>query len=76
MSRIAIDEDRCKGCGLCVEACPEDALRMLPEVPELPGHDRGRMWIGREELLDWSPRGDVAKPYPPGGEQVRPGGAH
>ena len=23
MSRIAIDEERCKGCLLCVEACPK-----------------------------------------------------
>jgi hypothetical protein len=22
------------------------------------------MWIGREELLGWQPRDDVAKPYP------------
>lgn len=23
---VAIDEDRCKGCGLCVEACPFGVL--------------------------------------------------
>jgi len=26
MSRILIDEDRCKGCLLCTQACPHDLL--------------------------------------------------
>jgi 2-oxoglutarate ferredoxin oxidoreductase subunit delta len=26
MSRIAIDEERCKGCLLCVEACPKGII--------------------------------------------------
>ena len=34
------------------------------ETPELPGFDRGRMWITQDELLNWQPRQDVAKPYP------------
>ena len=25
---IVINEDRCKGCGLCVEACPRSVLRL------------------------------------------------
>jgi 2-oxoglutarate ferredoxin oxidoreductase subunit delta len=25
---VIIDEDRCKGCGLCVTACPADVLVM------------------------------------------------
>ena len=25
---VVIDEDRCKGCGLCVTVCPTHALRM------------------------------------------------
>jgi hypothetical protein len=37
---------------------------MVKEVPNLPSRDRGNMWIAREELLDWQPRSDVAKPYP------------
>jgi NADH-quinone oxidoreductase subunit I len=62
--RFEIDYSRCVFCGLCVEACPEDAIRMVPETPGLPAFDRDRMWIGREELLGWKPQRDVAKPYP------------
>jgi NADH-quinone oxidoreductase subunit I len=73
-SRFEIDYSRCVFCGLCVEACPEDAIRMVKETPDLPGFDRHRMWLTQEELLNWQPREDVAKPYPaaPGS---RPGGA-
>jgi 2-oxoglutarate ferredoxin oxidoreductase subunit delta len=28
MSRIVIDESRCKGCGLCTTACPFDLIRI------------------------------------------------
>ena len=28
MSKITIDINRCKGCGLCVEACPKKLLRL------------------------------------------------
>lgn len=30
--KIAIDYDYCKGCGICAEECPIDAIRMVPEV--------------------------------------------
>ena len=64
-ARFEIDYSRCVFCGLCVEACPEDAIRMVADVPNLPGTDRHRMWLGKEELLGWKPQRDVAKPYPP-----------
>ena len=28
MSRIEINEDRCKGCGLCVTACPRKIIAL------------------------------------------------
>ncbi len=45
---------------------------MLKEVPNLPSGDRHAMWIGKDELLTWSPRSDVAKPYPPRAGKARP----
>ncbi|HET7770125.1 MAG TPA: ferredoxin family protein [Chloroflexota bacterium] len=32
LGRVAIDRERCKGCGLCVEACPRGALRLSTEL--------------------------------------------
>ena len=63
-TRFEIDYSRCVFCGLCVEACPEDAIRMVNLVPNLPGKDRDNMWLAKEELLNWMPKRDVAKPYP------------
>ena len=63
-ARFEIDYSRCVFCGLCVEACPEDAIRMVQDVPDLPGHDREHMWLSLDELLRWHPQRDVAKPYP------------
>ncbi len=73
--RFEIDYSRCIFCGMCVEACPEDAIRMAKEVPHLPSYDRGRMWLGREELLQWQPQRDVAKPYPATAPEIKRGHA-
>ena len=37
---------------------------MVKEVPELPSADREHMWLKLDELLQWKPQSDVAKPYP------------
>ncbi|MBN2333702.1 MAG: ferredoxin family protein [Deltaproteobacteria bacterium] len=32
MPKVEINQERCKGCGLCLAACPEDILRVGEEV--------------------------------------------
>ena len=29
---VVIDKERCKGCGLCIEACPADVLSLSNEI--------------------------------------------
>ncbi len=28
MAKVTINEERCKGCGLCVRACPKDIMQL------------------------------------------------
>ncbi len=32
MAKVVIDEERCKSCGLCVEACPKNLLAISDEL--------------------------------------------
>ena len=64
-ARFEIDYSRCIFCGFCVEACPEDAIRMVKDTPDLPGFDRDVMWGRKDLLLHWHPLNDPRKAYPP-----------
>ena len=43
MARIAVDEGFCKGCGLCVEACPKKILAMSKDKMNATGHHPAEM---------------------------------
>lgn len=40
--RIVVDVERCKGCGICVEACPCNVLELANEV-NAKGYNYARM---------------------------------
>ncbi|MBO4355338.1 MAG: 4Fe-4S binding protein [Clostridia bacterium] len=38
MAKLTISEDLCKGCGLCVTACPKSLLRLSKDKLNKKGH--------------------------------------
>ena len=38
MAKLTFKTDRCKGCGLCVEACPKKLLQLAPDKIIKKGH--------------------------------------
>jgi 2-oxoglutarate ferredoxin oxidoreductase subunit delta len=38
MGKIIINEARCKGCGLCVRACPKKIIRISPDKLNAKGY--------------------------------------
>jgi len=38
MAKLTFKTDNCKGCGLCVNACPKHLLRISEEKINLKGH--------------------------------------
>jgi NAD-dependent dihydropyrimidine dehydrogenase PreA subunit len=43
---VAIDRDECKGCGLCVEACPPRVLRLSVELNHCGYHSAEYLGAG------------------------------
>lgn len=52
---IYIDSKRCNGCGLCVEACPSDALRLIDGL----AHIEQNLCQGCEACVEACPQGAI-----------------
>ncbi len=50
-----IDLGKCVYCGFCVEACPEDAIRMDTHILDIAAFSRDAMKLDMKELLNPNP---------------------
>jgi NADH-quinone oxidoreductase subunit I len=59
---FVIDLGTCVYCGFCVEACPEDAIRMDTQILDVAAFARKDMILDMDELLNPNPRHTSIQP--------------
>jgi len=65
-----IDIGLCIFCGYCVEACPEDAIRMDTGILEFSNYTRNGMMLDKDTMLNLKPDHDRYVQYTEEGDLV------
>jgi len=70
LDRFDIDFSLCMYCGICIEACPFDALFWSPEF-EYAEYDIRDLLHNKEKLGDWMATVPAPPPHDPNGEPAK-----